>query len=47
METQGDFSLIDIGYEYYITRFTNMDDYHHLVPDKAPTSFFTAWIRIF
>jgi len=28
---RGDFSLIDIGYDYYITRFTNMEDYDHVM----------------
>ncbi|KAJ8435311.1 hypothetical protein Cgig2_026403 [Carnegiea gigantea] len=28
---KGDFSLIDIGHEYYVTRFTNMDDYEHVM----------------
>ena len=28
---RGDFSLIDIGYDYYVTRFTNMEDYDHVM----------------
>ncbi|KAJ8431280.1 hypothetical protein Cgig2_007613 [Carnegiea gigantea] len=28
---KGDFSLIDIGCDYYVTRFTNMDDYDHVL----------------
>jgi len=28
---KGDFSLIDIGYIYYVTRFTNMEDYNHVI----------------
>jgi len=28
---RGDFSLIDIGCEYYVTRFTNMEDYDHVM----------------
>ena len=28
---KGDFSLIDIGCEYYVTRFTNMEDYDHVM----------------
>ena len=28
---RGDFSLIDIGYDYYVTRFTNMEDYDHVI----------------
>jgi len=28
---KGDFSLIDIGYGYYITRFSNLDDYDHIM----------------
>ena len=28
---RGDFSLIDIGCEYYVVRFTNMEDYDHVM----------------
>ena len=28
---RGDFSLIDIGCDYYVTRFTNMEDYDHVM----------------
>ena len=28
---KGDFSLIDIGWENYATRFTNMEDYHYIL----------------
>ena len=28
---RGDFSLIDIGHDYYITRFLNADDYEHVM----------------
>ena len=28
---KGDFSLIDIGCDYFVTRFTNMEDYHHVL----------------
>jgi len=28
---KGDFSLIDIGCDYYVTRFTNMEDYDHVM----------------
>jgi len=28
---KGDFSLIDIGCDYYVTRFTNMEDYDHVL----------------
>jgi len=28
---KGDFSLIDIGCDYYITRFPNMEDYEHVL----------------
>jgi len=28
---QGDFSLIDIGCDYYVTRFTNIEDYSHVM----------------
>lgn len=28
---KGDFSLIDIGCDYYVTRFTNMEDYDHVI----------------
>jgi len=28
---KGDFSLIDIGCDYYVTRFTNMEDYEHVL----------------
>ena len=28
---KGDFSLIDIGYDYYVTRFTNPEDYEHVM----------------
>ncbi|KAJ8428424.1 hypothetical protein Cgig2_003126 [Carnegiea gigantea] len=28
---KGDFSLIDIGHDSYVTRFTNMDDYEHVM----------------
>jgi len=28
---RGDFSLIDIGRDYYVTRFTNMEDYEHVM----------------
>jgi len=31
---KGDFSLIDIGCDYYVTRFTNLGDYEH-VPRKV------------
>ena len=27
----GDFSLIDIGCDYYVTRFTNLEDYEHVM----------------
>jgi len=30
VEVEGDFSLIDVGYDY-ITGFTNMEDYHHVL----------------
>ena len=29
----GDFSLIDIGYDYYVTRFTNREGYKHVLMD--------------
>jgi len=28
---RGDFSLIDIGCDYYVTRFTNLEDYEHVM----------------
>ncbi|KAJ8439331.1 hypothetical protein Cgig2_022468 [Carnegiea gigantea] len=28
---KGDFSLIDISHDYYVTRFSNMDDYEHVM----------------
>ncbi|KAJ8434946.1 hypothetical protein Cgig2_012972 [Carnegiea gigantea] len=28
---KGDFSLIDIGHDYYVTRFTNPEDYEHVM----------------
>jgi len=28
---RGDFSLIDIGHDYYVTRFSNMEDYDHVM----------------
>jgi len=28
---KGDFSLIDIGCDYYVTRFTNLDDNRHVL----------------
>ena len=28
---RGDFSLIDIGYGYCVTRFTNLEDYEHVM----------------
>ncbi|KAJ8447219.1 LOW QUALITY PROTEIN: hypothetical protein Cgig2_030450 [Carnegiea gigantea] len=28
---KGDFSLIDIGHDYYVTRFTNVEDYDHVM----------------
>ena len=28
---RGDFSLIDIGYDYYVARFTNPEDYEHVL----------------
>jgi len=28
---KGDFSLIDIGCDYFVTQFTNMKDYHHVL----------------
>jgi len=28
---KGDFSLIDIGCQYYVTQFTNIDDYEHVL----------------
>jgi len=28
---KGNFSLIDIGCDYYITRFTNPEDYTHVM----------------
>lgn len=30
---RGDFSLIDIGFDYYLTRFTNREDYKHVLMD--------------
>ena len=32
---KGDFSLIDIGCDYFVTRFTNMEDYNHVI-NKGP-----------
>lgn len=32
---KGDFSLIDIGNEYYVTRFTNYEDYHHVLTNGS------------
>ncbi|XP_021764243.1 uncharacterized protein LOC110728882 [Chenopodium quinoa] len=28
---KGDISLIDVGFDYYIVRFTNMEDHHHVL----------------
>ncbi|KAJ8421286.1 hypothetical protein Cgig2_029432 [Carnegiea gigantea] len=28
---KGDFSLIDIGHDYYVTKFMNMDDYEYVM----------------
>ena len=28
---KGDFSLIDIGHDYYVTRFTNLEDNEHVM----------------
>jgi len=28
---KGDLSKIDIGHDYYVTRFTNLEDYDHVV----------------
>ncbi|KAJ8447112.1 hypothetical protein Cgig2_022841 [Carnegiea gigantea] len=28
---KGDFSLIDIGHDYYVTQFSNLDDYEHVM----------------
>jgi len=28
---KGDFSIIDVGYDYYIVGFSNMDDYDHVM----------------
>jgi len=28
---KGDFSLIEIGCDYYVTRFMNMEDYDHVI----------------
>ena len=30
---KGDVSLIDMGFDYYVTRFTNREDYEHVVMD--------------
>ena len=32
---KGDFSLIDIGFDYYVTRFTELDDYEYM-PTQGP-----------
>ncbi|KAJ8433902.1 hypothetical protein Cgig2_004624 [Carnegiea gigantea] len=34
---KGDFSLTDIGHDYYVTRFTNMDDYEHVMMNDSWT----------
>jgi len=28
---KGDFSLIDIGHDYYVTQFTDLEDYEHVM----------------
>ena len=28
---KGDFALINFGYDYYLPRFSNMDDYDHIM----------------
>lgn len=30
---KGNFSPIDIGFDYYVTRFTNRKDYEHMLMD--------------
>jgi len=30
---RGDFSLVDIGFHYYVTRFTNREDHEHVLMD--------------